>query len=168
MKFLFFDPKGWTETFIDEKNNLLYYLKDYKVAVSHIGSTSYPGGRSNRNVDLLVSVTSLKDLSSVLVRLQSKKYKLIESSDNGDLYVLVGPSKVLGYGVTVRLMEYASTIYNRYQAFASLLKEDQDKVRRYNEFRLELVEKYGANWVKYNRLKQDYINMVIDENYKFE
>lgn len=168
MASLEFNPRGWRETFIDEKNNLLYYLKDFKVAINHIGATAYVAGRSNRNVDLLVTTTSLSDLQSVMVRLVSKKYKVIEQSHDGDFYLLVGPNKVQGYGVSVRLMVYASNIFNRYQAFITLLKEDNNRVLRYNDFRLELLETYGSDWQKYNQMKQNYINLMIDENYKFE
>ena len=168
MAFLAFDPHGWREAFTDEKNNLLFYLKDYRVAINHIGATSFTGGRSNRNVDILLTVSNLADIHSVLVRLQSKKYKVAEQSDAGDYFLLVGPQKVLGYGVSIRLMEYASPIFNRYQAFVTLLKEDSSRVIRYNDFRAELVDKCGDDWKKYSQMKQDYINMMIDENFKFE
>lgn len=168
MNYLDFDPRGWHETFKDEKNNLLYYLKDFKVSISHIGATSFVGGRSNRNVDVLLTVTNFKDVQSVMVRLVSKKYKILEQSTSGDFYFFVGPSKVQGYGVTVRLMEYASPIFNRYQAFLTLLKESAERVRKYNNFRLELLDKCGDDWKKYSQIKQDYINSIIDDNFKFE
>ena len=163
-----FDPRGWRESFKDEKNNLLYYLKDYQVSITHIGATAYTGSRSNRNVDILVAVKSIVDLNSVLVRLQSKKYKVIEQSAKADFYVLVAPSKVMGCGVTIRLMDYASFVFNRYQAFITLLKEDRSKIYAYNDFRSELVNKCGSNWAMYNELKQNYIEALIDENFKFE
>ena len=168
MKYLEFNPRGWRETFIDEKNNLLFYLKDFRVSINHIGATAFTAGRSNRNVDVLLTVSSLADLHSVLVRLQSKNYKLVEQSPKGDFFLLVAPKKVLGYGVSVRLMEYASPIFVRYQAFITLLKEDNSRVLRYNDFRLELIERCGNNWEQYKQLKQDYIDMMIDENFKFE
>ena len=168
MKYLEFDPRGWRETFIDEKNNLLFYLKDFRVSITHIGATSFNGGKSNRNVDILVATSNFADLYSVLVRLQSKKYKLIEQSEKGDFFLLVGPNKVLGYGVSIRLMEYASPIFNRYHAFMILLKERNSRVMRYNDYRLELIQRCGDNWKKYSELKQNYISMMIDEYFKFE
>ena len=115
-----------------------------------------------------MTVNNLADIQSVLVRLISKKYKVIEQSHSGDFYLLVGPNKVLGYGVSIRLMEHASPIFNRYQAFVTLLKEDHTKVEKYNSFRLALIDKCGKNWEMYNRMKRDYIDQLIDENFKFE
>ena len=99
---------------------------------------------------------------------QDKKYKVVEQSHNGDFYLLVGPSKVLGYGVSIRLMEHASPIFNRYYAFVTLLKEDSSRVQKYNDFRAALLEQCGDDWKKYSQMKQNYINMMVDENFKFE
>lgn len=162
-----FDPRGWDDAYNEEKNNLLYYLKGFQVGLKHIGATSYAGGMSNRNVDVLITTVSLQDISSVQVRLVSKGYKVIDSTLPG-LVTLVAPKKVEGYGVTVRIMEYASPIYNRFNAFDTLLREDQDRVTRYNEFRDEINLRCGPNFKKYQELKLNYIEALIDENFKFE
>ena len=163
-----FDPTGWGKTFAEEKNNLLYFLNNLKAAITHIGATAYKNGRSNRNVDILITVETLADLSAVTVRLQSKGYKLVNYENNQDYSLLVAPKKVLGYGVTIRVMLYASEIYNRYHAFATLLKEHEQLARQYNEFRDECNKKCGKNWQQYRTLKVDYINSLIDEYFKFE
>lgn len=163
-----FDPTGWGETFKEEKNNLLYYLKNFKVAINHIGATAFKNGRSNRNVDILITTTTLNDLSSVVVRLQSKGYKLINYEDGHEYQTLVVPKKVLGYGVTIKVMLYASDIYNRFNAFITLLKEHEHLVKDYNNYRDELTRKYRNNYNTYRKLKIDYINLLLEEHFKFE
>lgn len=163
-----FDPDGWRETFLEEKNNLQYYLKNFKLAITHFGATALKGGRSNRNVDVLITSENLSDVSSISVRLQSKGYKLIDYEDGHEIVTLVGPKKVLGYGVTIRVVVYASEIYVKYNAFASLLKEHEQLVKRYNEYRESLAYKCGADWKQYRKLKIDYINLLLEENFKFE
>lgn len=163
-----FDPTGWGKTFQEEKNNLQYYLKNFKIAINHFGATAYKNGRSNRNVDILVTVESLADLTAVVVRLQSKGYKLINYEDGHDCSTLVVPKKVLGYGVTIKVMVYASEIFNKYNAFITLLKEHEHLVRQYNEFRDELTRKCSSDWKSYRELKIDYINLLLEEHFKFE
>ncbi len=163
-----FDPTGWGKTFEEEKNNLQYYLKNFKVAINHIGATSYKNGRSNRNVDVLVTVESLSDLSAVVVRLQSKGYKLINYEEGQDVSTLIVPKKILGYGVTIRVMVYASEIFNRYNAFMTLLKEHEHLIREYNKFRDELTRKYCRDYNTYRKLKIDFINLQLVEHFKFE
>lgn len=162
-----FDPKGWDKAFQEEKNNLLYYLKNFKVAVKHIGATAYPGGMSNRNVDILIATTTFEDVSSVQVRLESKGYKVISSNQLGFI-LLKSPKKVQGYGISIRIMEYGSAIFNRYNAFDILLKEDLNRVTRYNKYRDEISYEYFYDFSKYQELKLNYINAMIDENFKFE
>lgn len=163
-----FDPVGWSETYKEEKNNLQYYLKSFKVAITHIGATAYKNGRSNRNVDLLVTVDSLSDLSAVVVRLQSKGYKLINYEEGHEVSTLVGPKKVLGYGVTIKVMLYASETFNKYNAFITLVKEHEHLIRQYNDYRFELTRKYRSDYNTYRKLKIDYINLLLEEHFKFE
>ncbi len=138
------------------------------MAIVHYGATAYKNGRSNRNVDILITVESLADLSAVMVRLQSKGYKLIDFENNQDYHLMVVPKKVYGYGVTIRIMLYASETYKRYNAFVTLLKEHEQLLRQYNDFRDNITRKCGKNWQAYRTLKTDYINATIDEYFKFE
>ena len=162
-----FDPRGWNAAYKEEKNNLLYYLKDFKVAIKHIGATAYPGGMSNRNVDILITTTSMQDISSVQVRLESKGYKLLDSSST-DIVMLKSSRLVNGYGITIRIMEYASSIYNRYAAFEILLKENKHRITKYNKYRDDISVIYYTNFKKYQELKLNYINHLIDVHFKFE
>lgn len=163
-----FDPTGWNKTYVEEKNNLQYYLKNFKFAINHIGATAIKDGRSNRNVDILITVNSLKELSSIVVRLQSKGYKQIDYQEGHDIATLVTPKKVFGYGVTIRVMLYASDIFNRYNAFYTLLKEHGILIKQYNNFRDEIAKKTHNDYQTYRKMKIDYINQIIDEHYKFE
>lgn len=164
---LAFDPRSWDKTFEEEKNNLLFYLKDFKVAIKHIGATAYPGGMSNRNVDILIATVSMQDISSIQVRLQSKGYKVIDAT-KPEIVLMVGPKKVGNHGVSIRIMEYASDIYSRYNAFEILMKEDHSRITSYNEYRDELNRTYANNFKQYQELKINYINALIDENFRFE
>ena len=162
-----FDPRGWTEAFKEEKNNLLFYLKSFKVAIKHIGATSYAGGMSNRNVDILIATSTFEDISSIQVRLESKGYKVI-SKDQKDLVMLKSAKKVNGYGITIRVMEYASPIFNRFNAFETLLKENNRRVVAYNKYREEIYRRHYQNFDRYQQLKFNYINHLIDEKFRFE
>ena len=163
-----FDPSGWNDSFEDEKKTLLYYLKDFQITIKHIGATAYTGGRSDRNVDILILTKDIKDIFTIQTRLTSKEYKSVAIYNQSDLVVLVKKVKVLGYGITIRIMEYGSDIYSRYYAFMTLMKDDSGLIHRYNSYRYELKLKCGRNWKEYFKLKQDYIEMTINERCKFE
>ena len=163
-----FDPNGWKKSFEEEKINLLFALKDFSVSIKHIGATAYTNGRSDRNVDILLLTKDLKDIYTIQMRLCAKGYKSIEEYSQQDLQVLVKKTKVGGYGVTIRIMEYGSPIHTRYYGFMMLMKDDSGLIHRYNAYRYELQQKCGKDWKKYHELKQDYIEMTIDERCRFE
>lgn len=168
MNSLRFDPKGWEQTYITERNNLLYLLSNFDIAIEQIGATSIPSGRSNRNVDILVVANSIPDVSSITLKLQNSGYKYLNYLSDHEISTLVKQSKVKGYGITLRVVLNASMIHQRFNAFKMFLKEDYKNIKHYNNFREELLKKYKRDWKSYYRRKRDYINMVIEENVKFE
>lgn len=163
-----YNPRAWEKAFKEEKNNLLYFLANKKVTIEHIGATSIANCRSNHNVDILISVPKMPDIYTIEALLLSKGYREIKEFSTKDCLVLVKKSKVLDQSITIRIAEYASMIFNRIHAFKIVLKDEYDRVQRYNAFREELLDQCGKNWRKYHRIKVDYINSMIDEYFRFE
>ena len=168
MEVLQYHPSEWDKAFLSEKDNLLFLLPQFKFNVEHIGATSIPNCRSFRNVDILLSLNRFEDILTVAMLLNSKDYKEIKELSSVDCVVLTKRTKVNGCGITLRVVEYASLTYNRFIAFKTLLRESFDKTQKYNLFRETLFKESDRNISKYNQVKYDYINSVIDENYKFE
>ena len=163
-----FDPKGWDATYIAERNNLLYLLSGFNFQIEQIGATSINSGRSNRNVDILIVVDSVLDLSSVTMKLQTAKYKLLDYLSDHEISTFVKQTKVNKYGVTLRVVVKASKWHLRINAFQIYLNENYQNIKRYNDFRAALSQKYKKDWKSYYRCKRDFINAVIDERFKFE
>ncbi len=169
MEYLEYHPVDWDKAFISERDNLLFLLPQFKVNVEHIGATSVNNCRSFRNVDILVSTHNFTDIHTIAMMLCSKEYKELKELSTIDCVVLVKKYKVnKRYGVTVRVVQYASNIYNRIVSFKLLLKDSYDRVQKYNLFREQLFKQVNSNIAEYNKVKYDYINSLLDDNYKFE
>ena len=168
MAMLRFDPKGWDATYLAERNNLLYLLNGFDIKIEQIGATSFNSGRSNRNVDIMIIADSIADVSSITMKLQTQKYKYLSYLSDHEISTLVKQTRVNGYGITLRVVLNASRMHLRINAFQIYLKEDYHRVQKYNDFRAELYNMYRKDWKSYYRRKRDYINAVIDENFKFE
>lgn len=168
MNSLRFDPKGWKDTYLTERNNLLYLLSNFDVDIEQIGATSIPSGRSNRNVDILIVAKTIPDVSSIAFKLQNYGYKLLTYLSTPELSALVKQQRVKGYGITLRVILNASQVHLRYNAFKEYLLDSYKNIKHYNDFREELQKKYRNDWKSYYRRKRDFINMTIDENFKFE
>lgn len=168
MPYLEYKPVLWSKIFVAERDNLHFLLPQFKFNVEHIGATSVANCRSFRNVDILLSVHDFKDISTVSMLLASKEYKVIEEYSTVECMVLVKRYKYEKVGITVRVVQYAGTFFNRCHAFQSLLKESYDRVQKYNNYREELFIHYNGDIAQYNKIKQTYINSLIDDNFKFE
>ena len=169
MEYLEYHPVDWDKAFTSERDNLLFLLPQFKVNVEHIGATSVNSCRSFRNIDILISTHDFKDVHTIAMMLCSKEYKELKDLSTLDCVVLVKKYKInKRYGVTVRVVQYASETYNRYISFKLLLKDSYDRVQKYNFFREQLFKQVNCNITEYNKVKYDYINSLIDDYYKFE
>ena len=166
--YLSFKPAQWDKAFVSERNNLFFLLPQFKINVDHIGATSVTNCRSFRNVDILVSTHEFVDVHTIAMMLESKEYRPLDDKQDINCITLVKKKKVNGCGVTVRVVQYASPIYNRFLAFKVLLQENFDRVAKYNSFRETLISNVKFNIEEYNKAKYDYINALIDEHFKFE
>ena len=168
MEIFEYKPQQWEQAFASERDNLLFNLPQFKFNVEHIGATSINNCRSFRNVDILLSTKNFVDSSTIAMMLESKDYKRLPELSTIDCIVLVKKSKVFGCGITLRVMEYASLTYRRFLAFKTLLRESYARVQKYNEFRKTLFTRVNHDIKKYNEGKINYINNLLEENYKFE
>lgn len=163
-----YQPEKWSDAFNQEKINLKFILGDIKVSIEHIGATSIPVCMSAKNVDILLSINDIIDATTVQNLLCNREYRLVPQYSDVDCLVLVKKTKVLGYGITLRIMQYASQRYNEFKAFKTYLMEDRSRVRAYNRFREELLKKCGADFETYRLTKQNYIEGIVKENFRFE
>ena len=168
MEYLSYSPDIWNKVFASERDNLLFELPQFKIKVEHIGATSVKNCRSFRNVDILVIAKNFKDISTIAMILSSKDYKELRELSSIYCALLVKKSKVLDCGITVRVVEYGSKIYNRINCFQTYLKKSGINVQQYNIFREESIRRSNMDITKYNKTKYDYINLKIDENFRFE
>lgn len=168
MNSLKYDPKGWSDSYITERNNLLYLLSNFDITVEQIGASAIPNGRSNRNVDILIVAKTVPDVSSITFKLQNSGYKCLNYLCDHEISTLVKQNKVKGYGITLRVVLNASRTHERYNAFKIYLSDSVKNIRHYNDFREALLKKYSKDWKSYYRHKRDFINSKIDESFKFE
>ena len=163
-----YNPDVWTDAFNQEKINLQFILGDIKVLIEHIGATSIPVCMSAKNVDILLSINDIIDAITIKNLLCNQEYRFVAEYSDDDCLVLVKKTKVLDQGITLRIMQYASQKYNEFKAFKTFIMEDRERVRAYNRFREELLHKCGSDFEQYRKTKQNYIEGIVKENFRFE
>ena len=166
--YLLYKPEKWDKAFINERANLLFELPNFKMNIEHIGATSVTNGRSFRNVDIMISVNNFADIYTITMLLETKGYKEIKELSTLGVALLVKQKKVNRQTITVRVVQYGGEFFSRAHAFRTLLQENYDRIQKYNQYREKLISEVGFDIAKYNEAKYQYINQMIDENFKFE
>ncbi len=109
----------WNLMFEKEKEHLLNLLKDQKVeTIEHIGATSVNQCSTFGTIDIMISLQSYLDLVTIKNILIRKGYEYVKHfSDDLNCVYLVGRNKNKQIVSTVRIVEYASIIYQQLLLF---------------------------------------------------
>ena len=165
-----------TNTLLNFNNNWKIYFereRDYLIAalgsikyenIEHIGATSVVLCKTAGTIDLLLSIKNKIDFITVKNVIIRKGYQVIENLSNYDKEVFfVRRNKYGKIVATIRLVEYCSDEYNRIVSFKYYLRQSEQHVKRYNDFRETLIKKCGRNYKKYQSVKADFIESVLNE-----
>lgn len=159
-----FDNK-WKEFYAYEKALLLHVLKGQKIVnIEHVGATSVVMCGTCGTIDVLCGIQTSLDFITIKNILVRQGYTFIENQSDylsHLLFVRRNPNKQIV--ATIRLVEYGSDVYNRIMAFKYYLKERDSNVRKYNEFRSALLEKYNGDMSQYQIVKSDYIESILND-----
>lgn len=168
MKYLEYHAKEWDQIFKDEFNNIHFLLPDMKLKIEHIGATSLSGSYSFRNVDLMIATSSLADIYTAKMMLSVLGYKEMPELGNEQCVVMVKQKKYHKIGVTLRIVEYGSEMYNSFTQFKNLLQTDIHRVNEYNSFRDNLFEEVNKDIKEYNKRKYAFIKKMVETDWNSE
>ena len=160
---------NWVICYKQEKklleNTLKGFLK-YSI-IEHIGATSVIYCKTLGTIDLLLSIPRQLDLFTFKNYLAHNGYEEIVNKSSPTSFFMVRRNENKQIIATIRIVEYASHTYNVIKAFKDFLKDSKSNVRKYNEYRENLLQMYGNDYSKYEKGKIDYINSIIKEHFRF-
>ena len=155
----------WRGYFEKEKAILLNALKGYKIdKVEHIGATSVVLCNTAGTIDLLLSIPSKMDMFTIKNILLRQGYLYNDSMSNNDVFLFYRKDKNNNVLSTIRLVEFASETYNNIKLFKFYLKEKDEHVIKYNEFRYSLATTCHGDYAEYEKGKKAYIESIIERN----
>ena len=152
---------NWKFYFYKERDNLLELLKKQEVsAIEHIGSTSVVMCKAAGTIDILLSIPDKIEMFTIKNILTSNGYKYIESMSDMDtfMFMRVHNGKVV---CTIRLMEHATPLYNDIMLFKYWLRSNRLNVKKYNEFREQILQKFNGDGKRYYEEKINYITSKL-------
>lgn len=163
-----FDDK-WKICFSIEKKKLEEKLKGFDVAsIEHIGATSVILCGTLGTIDIVVSLNSIVEVTTVKNYLCKNGYEAIEKGCGNSQAFLVRRNDKNEIVATIRVVPNCSKQYIKLIAFKYYLRQNKNNALKYNEFRQALLETCGNNLAKYKEVKANYINSILEEHCKFE
>jgi GrpB-like predicted nucleotidyltransferase (UPF0157 family) len=150
----------WVEAFEAEKKRILARIADYSPVVEHIGSTSVEGISSKPIIDIAVGIPSYDVVEEVIRKLAEIGY-----SSRG--YRSEGLGRILelkqGDRRThcVHLLDMSKSHWDDCLFFRDTLRGDEALKKEYQQYKLELSQKFKKDRQKYTQEKNVFVERVL-------
>ena len=151
--------ESWSAFFQKEKAILSNALSDQKISkIEHIGATSVVLSNTAGTIDILLSIPSALDLFTFKNLLSVRGYFFVADKSSNTVFFFLRRDENGHIVATVRLVEFASDDYNKFKLFKFYLKEKDEHVLKYNDFRYTLA-------VNCNGDRQEYAKLLISNQF---
>ncbi len=150
----------WSTAFEQEREKIAYALRDLRVQLEHIGSTSVPGLAAKPIIDILIVVENADDAVRAISPLVILQYDCRgEAGIAGRIFFGKGEPR------THHLHLYTSP-HNpereRHLLFRDYLRAHRDAVQQYAVLKYGLAEKFRDDRDAYTEAKSDFIRGIVD------
>jgi len=154
--------KGWAAAFEEEKANLEQLLSDVALDIQHFGSTSIPDLSAKAIIDVLMAIRSLRDVGKMRNILESAGYECRENGSD-DMQVLFAKGPEVKRTHYLHITTQDSSVWKNALAFRDFLRTHPNELRRYEEIKQKLAERYPDNRMMYTAGKRDYVQEVLSK-----
>lgn len=164
-----YDP-GWTSRFSTEARFLQNKFPKIIKRIEHFGSTAVPNLSAKPIVDMLIEVTSLKDVKKKIVPLLvafGYDYFWRPEIDKPPMYAwFIKRDKNGNRTHHLHMVEKDSKLWERLY-FRDYLRKYSDTAREYQNLKTHLATKYSNDREKYTKAKTDFIVSVTKKAKQF-
>jgi len=151
---------NWKKEFEKEKEKLSELFGEVALSIEHIGSTSIPGLSAKPIIDIAVGVKSLADFALVEDKfINSSDYSIKEDPTEGELFVRKGPEENRTH--FIHIMEIDGLRYIESILFKEYLINNPIEIKKYEELKTELAEKYSGDRIMYTDSKDKFIKNIL-------
>jgi len=153
---------NWKEMYKEEEKRLKELLKDNIVEIMHVGSTSIEGLPAKPVIDIMVTVSNLKDVENFKYLFSSELgYDLRDDGGvKGEYLVRKGSEDARTH--FIHIIEENSERYENFIYFKNYLESHPEKIIEYKNLKEELSKKYSDDRKSYTASKNDFIQNIIN------
>ena len=151
---------AWEKLYKKEEKLLIPIVEKYGLGIEHIGSTAIPGSKAKPIIDMVIGVKSLKDGEKLIKPLKKLGYKCRHDASIEKRYFFTKGNKTQT-SYHLHIVRFNSSLWKNQLLFRDYLRKHKDVVKKYNELKEELAEKYKDDRKKYVAGKDKFIKSVI-------
>jgi len=152
--------KAWPKLFEAERAKLFKALDGIIFEIEHIGSTSVPGLAAKPLIDIMASVSTLRDYEKAIKPLEALGYEYMPDRVFGDrIFFPKGPQE--NRTVHLSLVEKNSTQWTQALFFREYLRDHPDKRDEYGCLKEDLVKRFEDDRKRYSEGKNEFIQSIL-------
>jgi GrpB-like predicted nucleotidyltransferase (UPF0157 family) len=160
----------WPLEFAAEKAILQNLLGTKLIAIEHIGSTAIPFIHAKPVIDIMIGVTSVKEITpEIISSLQNHGYKYIQEFEVCMPYRRYFQKNNSAAVRThqIHLVEMNSDFWQRHLRFRDYLRAHREDAIRYEKLKQELAKRF-TDTSEYATAKSDFCNEINSKALVFE
>lgn len=156
--------ESWPCDFEKENKILKEILKNYKVQIEHVGSTSIPGLSAKPIIDIAIGVKDEKTLFEIESVMKNAGYDVLnEYEKKGEILARKGSQECRTHYIHMQLID--SEYWNEFMYFKKYLLEHPEEIKKYEEIKKDLSQKFANERKKYTEGKNKYISTILEKAY---
>lgn len=147
----------WKNMFYKEKQILIDLFKDKALSIDHVGSTSVEDLLSKPIIDIVIGV---KDINDINIKELENIYTIKYNNKEKEILLIKEDDKETFY--LIHVLEIDSDRYKNMIYFRDILINNKNIKKEYEKLKKELASKYYNDRKTYTKLKNDFINEVLN------
>ncbi|WP_394542853.1 GrpB family protein [Priestia aryabhattai] len=156
----------WSKLFDEERELLSSHLKEFIVAIEHVGSTSIEGLFAKPIIDIAIGVSSLNVIIKLKEKVKALGYVEVPVSIDGKhVFARYKEQKITHF---LHVMIYNQNLWIDQISFRDYLRSDPDAKIEYIKTKEELANKYPNDVVSYTNNKKEFIDNILKRAKKLQ
>lgn len=153
--------KDWSKEFEKEKKRLKKILGSLALDIQHVGSTSIAGLSAKPIIDIAVAVENVSVLSKLIDLLSKKGYDVKDSiNEFGEILARKGTPDNRTHYIHIEVLN--SIFWNNHILFRDYLIKHPEYIKKYEDMKKEMFERYKNERKLYTASKNDFIEQVLE------
>lgn len=155
------NPK-WIIIFKKEKKKILNELGRNNISIEHIGSTAIPNAVTKPEIDIMIGIEKIQDVSQHITALENIGYVYFPKFEK-----IVPERRYLrkSKGIIplfhIHMVERESNFWQDHIIFREYLKDHPEEVKKYNNLKRNLILQFSNDRESYSKGKENFIIKIL-------